>query len=130
MRQPVARLAYVTLDVADLDRAAAFWSALLGLEVIDRLGQYAWLQHPHPGAVTLVLQQVTEPKAGKARAHVDLAADDPQAVRRRAVALGATERGVVTEHGYELVVLADPDGNEFCLIVTGSDAIRPRHGGA
>jgi catechol 2,3-dioxygenase-like lactoylglutathione lyase family enzyme len=63
MRQPVARLAYVTLDVADLDRAAAFWSALLGLEVIDRLGQYAWLQRPDPGAVTLVLQQVAEPKA-------------------------------------------------------------------
>lgn len=129
MPEPVARLDYVTLDVADLERAAAFWSALLGLDVVDRLGQYAWLQRPRPSAVTLVLQQVPEPKAGKTRAHVDLAADDPQRVRKRAVALGATEIDRVVEHGYDLAVFADPDGNEFCLILAGSDAVRPRPAG-
>lgn len=130
MPEPVARLDYVTLDVADLERAAAFWSALLGLHVVDRVGQYAWLDRPGPGAVTLVLQQVPEPKAGKARAHVDLAADEPQRVRERAVALGATEIDRVAEHGYELVVFADPDGNEFCLGVVGSAAVRSRPSGA
>lgn len=129
MAEPVARLDYVTLDVADLERAAAFWSALLGLEVVDRLGQYAWLRRPRPGAVTLVLQQVPEPKAGKARAHVDLSADDPHRVRERAIALGATEVERVVEHGYELAVLADPDGNEFCLILVGSEEVRPRPDG-
>lgn len=124
MSEPTARLDYITLDVADLDRAAAFWSALLGLDVVDRLAQYAWLERPQPGAPTLVLQQVPEPKVGKARGHVDLAADDPHAVRERALALGATEIDRVTEHGYELAVLADPDGNEFCLGIVGSEAVR------
>lgn len=126
MTEPTARLDYVTLDVADLDRAAAFWSALLGLDIVDRLGQYAWLARPGPGAATLVLQEVPEPKVGKARAHVDLSADDPPAVRERALALGATELDRVAEHGYELLVMADPDGNEFCLGLTGSEAVRPR----
>ena len=58
---------------------------------------------------------VPEPKAVKNRMHVDLAAEDPDAELTRLVGLGATlvDDRRVTDHW---VVLADPEGNEFCLM--------------
>ncbi|MEU7216881.1 VOC family protein [Nocardia iowensis] len=60
----------------------------------------------------LFFQLVPETKVVKNRVHLDLASDDPAAEVERLVALGAR---VLTEHP-EHVVLADPEGNEFCLL--------------
>ena len=64
-----------------------------------------------PG-VRFWFQQVPEPKITKNRVHVDLRVDDLAAEHDRLAALGAT---VVADHG-RLLVLADPEGNEFCLV--------------
>lgn len=64
-----------------------------------------------PG-VRFWFQQVPEAKVVKNRVHVDLAAADARVEIERLVALGAS---VVTE-GQDTIVLADPEGNEFCLI--------------
>ena len=65
----------------------------------------------------LTLQRVTEPKAGKNRAHLDIFVDDLDSEVARLVSLGAR---VLEEHndegGYRTAVLADPLENEFCLV--------------
>jgi hypothetical protein len=60
----------------------------------------------------LFFQLVPESKVVKNRVHLDLSADDPPAEIARLTGLGAT---VVAEHE-TLTTLADPDGNEFCVL--------------
>jgi hypothetical protein len=64
------------------------------------------------GGPRYFFQLVPEAKVVKNRVHLDLTADDPGVEKRRLLALGAS---VVAEHD-DLTVLADPEGNEFCLL--------------
>jgi Glyoxalase-like domain len=59
----------------------------------------------------LFFQLVPEPKTVKNRVHLDLLTDDPDAEVRRLIDLGAR---VLAEHD-SFLVLADPEGNEFCV---------------
>jgi len=109
-----SRIAQWTLDVQDVDRMAAFWSRVLGYRVEpddDGVGVHlrgedfsVWLQ---PGA---------GPHEGKNRNHPDLRTDDVDAEVERVLGLGASRRdvGQTGEEGF--VVLADPEGNEFCIL--------------
>lgn len=107
-----------TLDCADPDRSAAFWAAALGLDVGERHGPYGRLLDPDTGRLRMLLQRVPEPKTVKNRMHLDLrvAAMRPELDRLRA--LGATVlREPFDNEGPRVAVLADPEGNEFCVIV-------------
>lgn len=115
-----ARLGAVTVDCADPDRLAAFWGAVLGVEVAERLGdppQYVSLQRAE-GAPTVTFQRVPEPKKVKNRLHPDLEVDDVEAATARVERLGGrrVQHGDFDEHGYRWRVMADPEGNEFCLV--------------
>ncbi|HEX3751664.1 MAG TPA: VOC family protein [Streptosporangiaceae bacterium] len=105
----------VTIDCADPKRLAGFWAAALGVAVQADYGDFVFLQRPADGGPVLGLQRVPEPRAGKNRVHVDLAGG-PQATEvPRLVGLGAT---VVAEHelpALRWTVLADPEGNQFCV---------------
>lgn len=112
---PVGVLNHIGIDVADLDRAEAFYSALLGIERRSTWDQYL-LFEPLPSGLSVYLQQVPDKKTAKTRIHVDLTVSDVMAALARVEALGG--RGVTdyVEPGEDLAVVADPDGNEFCLI--------------
>lgn len=56
-----------------------------------------------------------EPKTAKNRMHLDLMAPDPEAEVNRLVELGATRVADREEYGYTWTVMADPEGNEFCI---------------
>lgn len=109
----------IVLDCADLDRSAAFWCAALGYSgpPPGTPGPYRSLLPPGDG-VELLLQQVPDPKAGKNRMHLDLRVPDLDAEVDRLLALGArhTTGHRVEEAGWTWYVLADPDGNELCLL--------------
>ncbi|GAA4429512.1 VOC family protein [Georgenia halophila] len=70
------------------------------------------LERVDGGRPCLWFQRVPEPKTVKNRVHLDLAADDADAELARLLSLGAQ---VQADRG-ELVVLGDPEGNEFCLL--------------
>jgi predicted enzyme related to lactoylglutathione lyase len=78
-QRAVGRLRAIIIDVGDLDRAAAFWSGMFGEEAGERRGMYRTIGKgpgdPSPGTA-LVLQEVVEPKVGKARVHVDFEVED------------------------------------------------------
>ncbi|RLP76459.1 VOC family protein [Mycetocola tolaasinivorans] len=110
----------VTLDCVDVKTAAAFWKDALGYDepapYIEG-AQFHGLLSPGGGLHHLTLQLVTEPKAGKNRAHLDVFTDDLDAEITRLVSLGAS---VSARHddegGYRTAVMLDPLGNEFCIV--------------
>ncbi|MEU0487950.1 MULTISPECIES: VOC family protein [Nocardiopsis] len=106
------------LDTGDLRAAADFWCAVLGFEREEaQHGPYLALRDPGGRWPDLLLQQVPEPKAGKNRMHLDMVVHDVEAEIARVRALGARVlRPVFEEDGHLLAVLADPEGNEFCLV--------------
>jgi Glyoxalase-like domain len=106
----------VTIDCADPKGLAGFWTEALGYVQVADLGGYLMLR-PAGGrrGLTVSLQQVPEPKMGKNRVHIDFEASDRVAEVDRLVGIGAR---LVDEHTYEDFtwnVLADPEGNEFCV---------------
>lgn len=110
----------MTLDCVDVRVAATFWKAALGYDEpvpYTEGAQFHALVSPNGGLHHLTFQSVKEPKAVKNRAHLDLFVDDLDAEVSRLVDLGAR---TLDEHdddgGYRTVILADPLGNEFCVV--------------
>ncbi len=103
----------VTFDCHDPLAVAAFWAAALGSNVDeDSTPERAWVEPAGWGGPNLWFQEVPEDKVTKNRQHFDLRAmGSLEDERDRLVALGAH---VVREDG-DLIVMTDPEGNEFCL---------------
>ena len=117
----------INIDGNDIERLAAFWSAALGYVAHASSGPYRSLvpalgDDDPAGRPKLILQQVPEPPAGtKNRLHLDLIVGSHfEAEAQRLVGLGATRLtdGVIREAGTAWIVLADPEGNEFCVCGT------------
>ena len=105
----------IVLDVSDLDRSVEFWLQVFGGEKIfadDAYARVGDLSRPP----TLLLQKVPEVKTVKNRVHLDFEIDDLDAAIERVVKLGGHEVNRVSEYGITFAVMADLDGNEFCLI--------------
>jgi hypothetical protein len=68
-----------------------------------------------PEGPGLAFQQVEDPTPGKNRIHVDFSTPDMEEEVKRLVGLGASETGRGNFGDFEWVVLADPDGNAFCV---------------
>ena len=110
----------VVLDVNDLERATAFWSAALGFPMQRPITQFMVLrpEDPEDHRPHLILQKVPEAKSGKNRAHLDLFFPLRDEARERLLGLGARliqERpNCIGSHCWYL--MADPEGNEFCVV--------------
>jgi len=110
-----------TLDCADLDRMASFWSAAAGLDVEASIeGRYVSMSGQ---GVTLTLQRVAEAKTVKNRMHPDLLVENVEREVERLEQLGANRLTAAAQHefGQTWFVLADPEGNEFCVAYGASD---------
>ncbi|HEY1641260.1 MAG TPA: VOC family protein [Streptosporangiaceae bacterium] len=113
----------LVLDCSNLDTSARFWAEVLGYEpggpVLGPPGSlYLSLYPPGGAGIELLLQSVPDVKLQKNRLHLDLRTDDLEAEVSRVTAAGARRltREPVTEEGWRWHVLADPDGNEFCIL--------------
>ena len=117
------RAVHMVIDAADPSALAAFWAAALGWEVAEDEPDevVVWparFSYPSPTALPLVFVPVEEPKTGKNRMHLDLSTTSQQhqvAEVERILALGAT-RADIGQGDVEWSVLADPEGNEFCVL--------------
>ena len=109
----------IVLDYADLKRSATFWCGVLGYRAeFSSPGRYQSLLPPDGNGIELLLQRVPEPKTTKTRLHLDLRVPDLEAETTRVTALGARRltTAPIEEDGWTWHVLADPDGNEFCVL--------------
>jgi predicted enzyme related to lactoylglutathione lyase len=117
MPRPGISLGVVAIDCNDLDQLVGFWTELLGVGVTSRDPDWVNLEPTSPGGPCLAFQLVPEGKAGKNRLHLDLWVDDMEAEIGRAEALGARRVGEIVQEGEgSFQVMADPAGNEFCLV--------------
>ncbi|HXQ19378.1 MAG TPA: VOC family protein [Acidimicrobiales bacterium] len=107
----------VAIDCADPDRLAGFWCAALDYRPGPAAPPYVTLLPKSGAGIPVVLQAVPEPKRGKNRVHLDLYVEDHEAEAARLIALGASriDLGVAETAGCHWIVLADPEGNEFCV---------------
>ena len=105
----------ICIDAHDVTALAAWWSQVLGWpRELDDDGDVVLLTPPGAGPIWLFIA-VPEDKVVKNRIHFDFRPDDQQAEVDRVVALGA--RHVDIGQGEQSwVVLADPEGNEFCIL--------------
>lgn len=110
------RVTTVMADTTDLDGAAAFWTAYLGLEVLQRTERYVYFSKIAGDGPHLAFQLVPEPKQVKNRMHLDIRVADLEAGRERVEELGGREIGRHQDPGFPAwLVMADPQGNEFCI---------------
>jgi Glyoxalase-like domain len=115
------RIQCLCVDTTDPARLAAFWQAALGWRRTYERNQEVVLEppagSPEDGVVPdLLFVRVPEEKAGKNRLHVDLRPGDQAAEVARLEELGARRADVGQGTDVSWVVMADPDGNEFCVL--------------
>lgn len=113
------RIGSVVIDCNDFDRMFAFWGEALGY-VPREPAEDDWvvLRDPDGPNVNVSLQQVPEERSGKNRLHFDLYTDDQDGEVERLLELGATRHPRSPEPDEDFIVLADPEGNLFCVIDT------------
>jgi predicted enzyme related to lactoylglutathione lyase len=107
----------VTIDCIDPARVARFWSALLNREPGPSQDGWVYLGERGDDQPRLVFQPVPEPKQGKVRIHLDVTVDEISQAIHAVTVLGGRFTG--ERHEYDegvVVVMADPEGNEFCLV--------------
>lgn len=115
-----AELESLCIDADDPPALARFWAAALRWEVAaDELADGVALSPTDATSFRIVFRASTQPKVGPSRVHLHLTTeslDDQAASVAELVALGARhiDVGQRPEEGH--VVLADPEGNEFCII--------------
>jgi catechol 2,3-dioxygenase-like lactoylglutathione lyase family enzyme len=116
------RITELVIDCHDPERLAAFWCEVLDFVVLERAADGieigpagAGFGGPQP---TLVLSPTGEPKRGKLRLHFDVNATDSDQDTElgRLLAAGAALVDIGQTPAVSWHVLADPEGNEFCLL--------------
>ncbi len=115
----------LVIDCADPARVAGFWSQVLGWPVVEHEDGYLWMSSTgEPTAPPLlVFVPVPEAKTVKNRVHIDVnpSGCDQAVELERLLALGARKVDI-GQGDASFVVLADPEGNEFCLLARRVDA--------
>jgi glyoxalase superfamily protein len=122
-----SKLTELVIDCADPGALAGFWCSVLGYEVQDQDDETVAIGSPlvpegksRPGPVPPVLTfaRVPEGKAVKNRLHIDVNPTDREQDEevRRLLDLGARHADVGQTGEESWVVLADPEGNEFCVL--------------
>jgi predicted enzyme related to lactoylglutathione lyase len=111
----------IVVDAADPRSLGRWWAEALNWQVTHDDGDevdVAVGEGPDGKEIEPILTFVPVPerKAGKNRLHIDLAPDDRDAEVDRLLALGATRADIGQGDDVSWVVLADPEGNEFCVL--------------
>lgn len=105
----------ITFDTTDALALATWWARHTGGTVHDPAGGWFVTVSSDGPTPTLAFQKIGDPTPGKNRLHLDLHVPDRHATAAELVADGATLVAERAEHGFAWTVLADPDGNQFCL---------------
>jgi predicted enzyme related to lactoylglutathione lyase len=92
-----------------------FWSQIIGIEIDHEFPGYIFGTRIPGNHIRLAFQKVPEDKSVKNRLHLDMSHEDPEALIVKVESLGGSR---IEDHelgGFTWTVLADPEGNEFCV---------------
>src|SRR5580692_11280319 len=112
------RLHHIVVDAHDLPGLARFWTQALGWKILSEREREIVIGTDENAPVGMCFMPVTDPKTVKNRVHLDLttSAQDRDQEIERLVALGARRVDIGQTGAESWTVLADPEGNEFCVI--------------
>ncbi len=113
-----SRLWGITFDSADHLAQTRWWAEALAWEIVHESEREGVILSPTHRGNSIVFVPVPERKTTKNRIHLDLASDSPEdqmAIVKRLEGAGATRINVGQPEDAPWVVLADPEGNEFCV---------------
>jgi predicted enzyme related to lactoylglutathione lyase len=120
------RLHHIVIDTHDLPGLARFWTQALGWKILSEREREIVIGTDENAPVGICFMPVTDPKTVKNRVHLDLtsgAADRLQEIDRL-LALGARRVDIGQTGTESWTVLADPEGNEFCVVRPKETLIR------
>jgi predicted enzyme related to lactoylglutathione lyase len=122
-----SRIATIAIDAAEPRVVAEFWCAVLDWEVTDDDDEGVTIAPADGRWPTIDFLVVPEGKTIKNRLHLDLRADGVTTAQEleRLLALGARRVDVGQAPDVSWVVLADPEGNEFCLLSRSVQQVQP-----
>jgi len=109
-------LHHVVIDTHDLPGLARFWCGVLDWRILSEREREVVIGPGEFAETGICFMPVSEPKTVKNRLHFDLAPDDQDAEVERILALGARRVDIGQSETVGWVVLADPEGNEFCVL--------------
>jgi catechol 2,3-dioxygenase-like lactoylglutathione lyase family enzyme len=118
----VLRLVTVVLGADDVDRAAAFWANVFGYEIVALPGSgdgFTILVPPDRVGTRIAVHRSVTPVQERPRVHLDLVVDstaEQSSEIDRLVGLGATRVPWNYPSDPDFVVLADTEGNRFCIV--------------
>jgi catechol 2,3-dioxygenase-like lactoylglutathione lyase family enzyme len=111
------RLGAVVIHCYEFDRMVSFWQQALGYEPREPArGGWVVLRDPKKRSPNISFQARERPRSRRSWIHLDLYADDAAREVERLLALGATRHPWRYQPGADFTVLADPDGNLFCVV--------------
>lgn len=117
------RIGSIVWGVRDVPRAIEFWTAALDYRPLREPDDDWAILVPAAGqGFQLAITEVTSAASDHQRHHLDLYALDQDAEVERLLVLGASRVDWDYEDGADYVVLADPDGNRFCVVAAGDAA--------
>jgi len=115
-----SRWEQIVVDAGDPARLARWWAEALGFRIVDEQPDEVEIRRSVDEFPGLLFLRVPETKVTKNRLHLDLRPDDQEAEVERLVDMGA--RPIDIGQGQVgWVVLADPEGNEFCVLASRQD---------
>ncbi|TXS51073.1 VOC family protein [Streptomyces sp. t39] len=106
----------ISVDCHDAPALARFWTRVLDWKVLYEDADEIVIGSDAAALPGICFLTVPEGRTVKNRLHLDLSPDDQAAEVERILALGATRADVGQGDDATLVVLADPEGNEFCVL--------------
>jgi catechol 2,3-dioxygenase-like lactoylglutathione lyase family enzyme len=120
------RVHHIVIDTRDLPGLARFWTQALGWRILSKCEREIVIGPGENAPVGMCFMPVTDRKTVKNRVHLDLttsAADRDQEIDRL-LALGARRADIGQTGAESWTVLADPEGNEFCVVRPKETLIR------
>jgi len=113
--QPTVRVHGVMINTTDASKLAKFWSQALGVEIRNEYPGFIFLHPQRKGGVAINFQQVSNPTQGRRRLHLDTSVSDLEKATKQIIDLGGSHLDDQEISGFAWRVMADPDGNEFCI---------------
>ena len=115
MDDAIGTVASVVINVTDYEAEKEFWGAFLGTGILREFPGICWFEPQHEGGVCVALQQSDAPGDSGGRVHLDTGVADIATARARIEELGGSH---VEDHevmGFRWAIMADPEGNRFCI---------------
>jgi predicted enzyme related to lactoylglutathione lyase len=120
------RLHHIVIDAHDLPMLGRFWAQALGWQILSEREREIVIGTEENAPIGICIMPVTDPKRVKNRLHLDIttSASDRDTEIERLLGLGAHKVDIGQTGAESWIVLADPEGNEFCVVRPKETLIR------